>query len=170
MYTDEKSWDDLVRLLEEETEIYGRMGELLQGEREALLHLEAARLAEICSEKETLGLRIKALDESRKILSERLGRRFAIPCDRLTLSELCRRAPLEKSERLQRARGELRRRAHHCKQLNDYNSRAARRGLDLMNGAIDFLLTEGDPAGKVYEKSGGYGPGRKSPSMISQQV
>lgn len=164
-------FDDLISLLLEEAAIYRQMSALLAEEREALLSMAASDLAEICARKETLALRVKALDESRKLLSDRLGRRFGIAPADLTVSTLCRLAPKPVAERLDAARKELRELALECKNLNEANSRAARRGVDLITSAVEFLLADPDPAGRVYQKKGGYGaPARRSPEVVSHQA
>lgn len=173
MTVDNQAFVDLIKLLEEESQIYTEMRDLLDREREALLHLKATELGEIVSRKETLGLRIKALDESRKVLSERLGRRLGIAPEELTVTALCRYAPRELAERLDSVRTELRSCATECKAVNDYNAQAAHRGLDLITGAVQFLLDEADPAGKVYQKKAKYGSSyvrSQGPAMISQEV
>lgn len=94
-----KTFEDLIQLLEEETLIYSQLGELLALEKQALLKLAASELGEIASRKETLGLRIKALDESRKILSLRMGKAFGIKSGDLTVTALVSFAPVEVKSR-----------------------------------------------------------------------
>jgi flagellar biosynthesis/type III secretory pathway chaperone len=171
MQRDAKPFLDLIELLEEELSIYSRMRELLDRESHALLHMAASELGEICSAKETLALRVKALDESRKILGERLGRQFAIAPGQLTVSSLCQFAPPEVAPRLGSVRDRLREEALACKQLNDLNSRAARKGIELVSGAVDFLVKNSDPAGKVYEaKKTPYGTQKRAPMVVSREA
>jgi flagellar biosynthesis/type III secretory pathway chaperone len=172
MSADYQSFADLIALLEEEAGIYSELADLLTREREALLRLAASEIAEICSQKETLGLRVKALDESRRLLSDRMGRRYGLHPDMLTVTELLRFAPADLAAKLDGARTRLRERANLCKEINEYNSRAARRGLDLVSGAMDHLLNGADPAGKVYQKQGGYGRNarRTAPAVVSHQA
>ena len=172
MTSNHQAFEDLIKLLEEESEIYGEMGELLEAEQDALRRLAAPELGEITARKETLALRVKDLDESRKVMSEGLGRRLEIAPEELTVTALCERAPASASRRLHQVRTTLRDRASACKAINDYNSRAARRGLDLVSGAIGYLLQDADPTGKVYKKKGGYGQASRHvrPAMVSQEV
>lgn len=172
MNADHQAFADLITLLDEEAGIYGQLADLLEKERAALLHLAASDLAEICAQKETLGLRVKALDESRRLLSERMGRRYGIVQEKLTVTELLKFAPTEFAAKLDSTRTRLRERVNLCRSINDSNSQAARRGLDLMNGAIDHLLQSSDPAGKVYQKKGGYGRAihRAAPAVVSHEA
>lgn len=172
MNADHQAFLELILMLEEESGIYGQMADLLEQERHALLHLAASDLSEVCSQKETLGLRIKALDESRKVMSERMARRYGILPEKLTVTELTRFAPADLAGRLDRVKVQLRAQAERCKTINDYNSRAARRGIDLVSGAINHLLAEADPAGRVYQKKGNYRPtaAHAGPAVISREV
>ena len=171
MTIEQKPLQDLICLLEEESSIYVQLHELLEQERQALLHLSPSDLGEIGARKETLALRIKALDESRKVLGGRLGRMLGIDPDQLTVTAMIERIPSDLAGRLERVRHELKERALACKEANDFNSRAARRGLDLINSTIEHLLSDPDPAGKVYQNKGGYGnSGRQSPVMVSREV
>jgi flagellar biosynthesis/type III secretory pathway chaperone len=172
MQREDRSFPDLITLLEEEVTIYSQIRDLLERERHALLHMAASELGEICAAKETLALRIKALDESRRILSERLGRRLSISPDDLTVSKLCEFAPAGLKEKLSIARDQLREQALACRELNEINASAARKGLEIVTTAVEFLVRESDPAGKVYEakKSPYAAAARRAPAIVSRQM
>lgn len=167
-----KSFEDLIKLLQEEALIYSKLGELLALEKQALLKLAASELGEIVSRKETLGLRIKALDESRKILAARMGQAFGIQSKDLTVTALVSFAPVEAKARLNQAREDLRNAVLGCRSINDHNAIAADQGLRLFQNAIGFLIEESEQADKVYQKKGGYGsgPGTRQASVVSRQV
>ena len=145
-----ESLEALIDLLGQERLIYDEMAELLDQEREAMLAMAMDRLGEVVARKETLVLRIKALDESRKVLARRLGTAFSLPPTRLALAELCHHAPPPYDEELDRAGRDLRTSLEHCQSKNEFNARAARRGLELINTAIHHMIDQSDPAGKVY--------------------
>ena len=183
MITNQHIVPDLIALLEEEAAIYGRIGALLEREQKALLGLEVSELGEIASQKEMLALRIKTLDESRQIMSARLGAGLGMGPGEVTVSALCdaiRRGLLDTgasdraqlADRLDEVRQKLKDRAESCRGINEINSRAARRGLDLISGAIEHLLTEADPAGHLYQKKGDYdrSGAAASPALISEEA
>jgi flagellar biosynthesis/type III secretory pathway chaperone len=172
MTNTDQAYRDLYSLLDQEAGIYEQLAALLEAEREALVHLAASELGEICSRKETLALRIKALDESRRVLSERLGRRFGLAGEELTVTALLRFAPDALGDRLDAVRRRLQEQVERCKNINEYNARAAGRGLELIGGAIRHLIGDSDPANRIYRKKGGcaaYGA-RPNPAMVSQKV
>lgn len=150
----------LITLLEQEEAIYSEMAILLDEERAALVAMATDRLGEVVARKETLALRIKAMDESRKLLARRLGAAYGLSPERITLVDLCRQAPPELAMRLSRSGLKLKQTVQRCQEVNDYNARAATRGRELVSGAIEYLIAQADPAGNVYQApkaKGGYG-------------
>ncbi len=162
-------FEALISLLEQEEAIYGEMACLLGEERDALLGMAVERLGEIVSRKETLALRVKALDESRKMLSRRMGSFFDIPSNQVTVTTLCAIAPSTVADRLRAAGDRLRGTVEHCQAINQGNARAATAGMNLIKGAIEYLIEDTDPDGSLYQtkQGGGYGPGR-NPSGASR--
>lgn len=176
-----QTFQALLALLEQEESIYSEMATLLEQEREALLAMKVDRLGQIASRKETLGLRIKAMDESRKMLSRRLGAALGLESDKITLTVLSQVAPADVGVRLGQIGQKLKQIVLKCQAANEFNARAACRGLDLVSGAIEYLIAQADPAGKLYQAPkkgkalGGYGAGGSNrfsgPSgFISRQV
>jgi len=172
MTTTRKAFQDLINLLVEETQIYGELASLLEAERDALTRLRASLIEEIAAKKDTLGLRIKALGESRLILARRMGQGFGIASDELTITELLKFVPRDMRRELEHARTKLRSQAMACKKANEYNSMAAAQGVDLMRSAIGFLVADHDPAGKIYQRKGAYGRLAKNPrpAIVSKQI
>jgi len=164
----------LIGLLEQEETIYREMAVLLDEEREALLGMAVERLGEITARKETLVLRIKALDESRKLLARRLGDACGLKPEEVTISRLCLIAPPETAARLSRIGQALRATLERCQAVNTFNERAASRGMSLIGGAIEYLIAQADPLGKLYQapRAKGYGPALRhgASGFISRQV
>lgn len=150
-----QSYHALIELLREEDSIYREMADLLEEERSALAKMAVERLGEITSRKETLTLRIKALDESRKMLARRLGEALELPAEQVTITRLSQRAPVPLGAELKSAGDSLRHSVGQCQKLNQLNSIAARRGWDLANGMIAQLIEGADPAGRLYQAPGG---------------
>jgi flagellar biosynthesis/type III secretory pathway chaperone len=146
-----KSFDALIELLGQEDAIYRELADLLDEEQAAMIAMAADRLGEIVARKETLALRVKALDESRKVLARRLGEALGLASNELTVTLLCRRAEPETGRRLAEAAGRLRASLERCQRLNDANGRAARRGMELVGGAIQYLIEQANPGGRVYQ-------------------
>jgi flagellar biosynthesis/type III secretory pathway chaperone len=171
-----QAFQALGTLLQHEQAIYEQMAGLLEQEREALLAMAADRLGEIVAQKETLALRVKALDESRKVLARRLGALIGLTPDQVTVANLCAQAPAELAGPLAQAGEGLRRVVLRCQEINAFNAQAANRGLELVSGMMEHLLERADPAGKVYQPPAAGraypGAGRRTvaASLISHQA
>lgn len=170
--------ENLVTLLGEEHEIYGELAGVLELEHAALLAMEVSELGVCTSRKETLALRLRALDESRRLIAGRLATLLGVPKEAVTITRLCGAAGGAASVRLQLAAERLKMVVQRCHELNQVNSIAARKGLELASGAIQFLLAPPDPAGRVYQSPRGGARGyaaagsrpAQAPGLISRQV
>lgn len=166
----------LVDLLQQEILIYREMASVLEEERGAMLAMDFERLSEIVPRKETLALRIKALDESRKMVSNRLALQYRIPVNELTISRLCDALDPSTARQLSMVRDELKAVVCRCQGLNEHNERAARVGMELVHGAMEFMIKEADPAGQLYKAPKGAARGYRpaaaavNSGLLSQQA
>lgn len=172
-----KPFEALIKLLQQEQVIYEELAQLLEIERQALLSMEADQVGQIVSRKQTLALRVKTLDESRKMLSRRLGTLCGLRFEQVTTTQLAKCAPAGVGERLRRAARDLRGVVEHCQQVNKYNDGAARKAVDLLGGAIEYMIQQADPVGQVYTpgkraqsggSSSGAGKSTGGPGLISR--
>ncbi len=171
----EQALQSLVELLRQELAIYETMAELLGEEREALASLAADRLGELTARKETLVLRVKALDESRRLLARRLAAAAGVAPDDVTVSKLIEVAPPNMAAALADVAARLRDAVRRCRELNDMNARAAARGAELVAGAVRFLVDQAEPSGRVYQDprrmgAGSYPRATPAPGMISRSA
>jgi flagellar biosynthesis/type III secretory pathway chaperone len=157
----QQDYEALIDLLEQEEAIYREMLALLDEEREAMLRMRVDQVMRLTSRKETLALRVKALDESRKMLARRLAAGLGTPPDQVTVTRLCEQAPFGVAKRLAAAGDRLRQVVAACKTKNEANGRTAACGMNVIAGAMDHLIAHADPTGVVYRPSrrdghGGY--------------
>lgn len=173
--------ESLLTLLAEERAIYTTLAQTLETEHDALLKTDLARMNACVCSKETLALRIKGLDESRRMLARRLATALGVSVEEMTLTRLAEALPPLDGARLREAGQHLRTLAERCRDLNDANGRAAQRGADLLGAAVGFLVGQNDPAGRIYApptrgRSGAYPPqgaaraGLGTSSFISRQA
>jgi flagellar biosynthesis/type III secretory pathway chaperone len=156
-----QDYEALIDLLAQEEAIYRDMLVLLDEEREAMLRMRVDQVMRLTSRKETFVLRVKALDESRKMLARRLAAALGMPSDQVTVTRLCDSAPAGVAKRLAAAGAQLRHAVGACKAKNDANGQTAACGMKVIAGAMDHLIAHADPTGVVYRPSrrdghGGY--------------
>ena len=167
-----EAFDALLGLLAQEEAIYTEMADLLEREQKALGAMAAGALGELAARKETLALRVKALDESRRVLARRLGASLGLEQDQVTISRLATGVGGDTGRRLTAAGVSLRGVVERCRRLNEANGLAARRGLDLIAGAARWLVEQSDPAGPIWRpgKAGAYGAPARGRSLITRKA
>lgn len=143
--------DSLIDLLDQEEAIYAELGRLLEEEHELIPALALSRIEELSARKETLALRIKAMDESRKMLARRVASIFGIKSDEATLGVLCGLVESDQRTQLQLIGDRLRKTLTRCQELNELNGRAIGAGAKLASSAIEYLIEQADPSGKIYK-------------------
>src|SRR5262245_52855717 len=99
--------ENLITLLGEEAAIYAGLAGTLELESTALLKSEVVRIGELGSKKETLALRLKALDESRKLIAKRFATLLGVPANLITVSRLAKAAGGLDGQRLANAAARL---------------------------------------------------------------
>ncbi len=167
------SYPSLLALLAQEEAIYHEMAGLLEEEGAALTAMAPERVAELVARKETLALRIKALDESRRVLARRLATALGLAPDQVTITLLAELAEPTTGRQLAAAGAALRAVVERCRRLNEENGRAARLGMELVSDTARWLVAQADPAGQVWRpgrKGGGYGAPATGSSLITRQA
>ncbi len=81
----------LMAILEAEEELYVRLRDLLQHERELMVQMDAAGLEEVTRRKEALADEGRLVEESRLAVASELATRLDLRESRPTLAQLCER-------------------------------------------------------------------------------
>lgn len=177
---DLQQFESLIELLDQERFIYADLAGVLEEEGKALVAMRGDLLGECVAAKETLLLRLRALDESRRVIAQRLARAYQLSPTEITMSQLAERAPASLGDRLLAAGSGLRAEVERCIELNKKNERAARSGQTILQSAVEAVIEQSRPADKVYQASsrgarGGYHgaahhTGSAKPTLIRSQV
>src|SRR3972149_11901211 len=101
------SLDDLVHLLSQEADEYGKLLALLSDEERALVQGRSADVAELTKQKERLALELKVLEEARQALIRRLAGPLGLPTGEVTLTRLIEAVPQNRAPALRDLRGRL---------------------------------------------------------------
>lgn len=124
--------NDLIVVLGHEHELYGLVLQLLEAEETALLSREPEKALDLARRKETVLLRLQALEESRQILAMRLARQWGVRAADLSLREVACHAEEPERSRLEALREALRERLDTIRGAGERNSRLCRNGLDII--------------------------------------
>lgn len=141
----------LIDLLRQEEVVYCELREVLEEEHEALTAMAPERVVPLVARKETLALRVKALDQSRRALARKLALELGLAAEHVTVTRLAEAAIEPQAGPLRRQAAALREAVATCQQLNERNAIAARTGQKLVGGLIEQLVVTADPAGQVYQ-------------------
>lgn len=149
--------DRLQVMLVSEGELYARMRDLLQEEREVLFSLDADRLQAVTRRKAELADEGRVLENGRQVVAAELAANLGLPSAGLRLRELCDRLGPE-HEGLRAAHNRLVILVSVVRELLDANRALAGQSLSDVRATIDSLggLL---PAGEAYGRDGAPVPG-----------
>ena len=133
---DEK-FENLLRILGKEVELFKEFLDLLQAERQYMIDLSLDRLHECSNQKETIILSLKVLEESRinVIASIQNGQQS----DFLTLSMIVDKAPPRYKKDLESCRSNLLSLVISIREINQINGILAERAINYTRNSLSFL-------------------------------
>lgn len=144
--------------MERETSLYESLIEALDEETSHLVSNDAAGLLGASRRKDTIGLQIRSLEESRLLLMEKFSRPPDRSAEDLTFSDLFVNAPAELRAPLEQARDRLKSVVTRVTRRNQRNRQLVENSLRLLHGSMETLQKQLRAASTP--STGGYGPGR----------
>jgi flagellar biosynthesis/type III secretory pathway chaperone len=150
--------EDLTAILKEQLALYDQVAELLEEERSALISKRPDQVLALVRRKETLLLRIKTLDESRRLVCARIAHEWRVPPASVTLREVEKKmAGSPTADTLAADLPDLRRRMTQCmeklREGNARNVKICQNGIDVIRRIVQSAA-EAD----AQTNRGGYGP------------
>ena len=131
--------EELIRILKKEFRLFEDLHAIIIDEKEAFEHLETESIMKNANQKETLALKIKALEESRIALLKRIGDFMKTDdVQNLTVSKIAQSIDEPTRETLLSIAKNLKKTAKEIKKLNSKNKMIAEYTL----GFIDFLISQ----------------------------
>ena len=161
---------NLVSVLQNELELHTRLMELLGEEKRSLEELNASDILKAAKEKDTLALRLKALEESRRLSVESISSQYGLgDPDDIVLSKLADAAPEPERAELRRLNIELRATVESGQSQNEQNRYLASGSLRIVREAMK-ALAQPEETQKTYRHQGGLKAYRSGPQVMAQQA
>lgn len=165
----EESIKSLLDVLHEEIVLYRSLVDLLTEEQTALMAADIEALEEIEKKKETMGLRIRLLEESRQGLSDDLQRIVPLPVGEVTLTAIIAASEGMTRHRLRECQSELRGLFNTVSSLVKLNERLVGRSLAFLRGAVSIMGSH-DQDLPVYGDKGCLVDGHGAPRVVSRKA
>ncbi len=159
----------LIKILEQNADLYDQLAEKSDRERDVIQSGSLEALNEIIKAKETIVLKLKMLEEARHSLVEKIGAQINMPSLEITLSYLAQVGPNGAHREKLLAVGErLADAANRNKNHNDFNSRLINKAMGSALGSLQFInrfigpgetyssgkiINNAIPAGRLVAKS-----------------
>jgi len=161
--------NQLLSLLEGETDLYRSLLSVLQGEKKAVVDSDVKKLNETSKEKENLLLKIRILEEQRLRTLDSLSDPMGYPPQDLTLGRLSELAGDPFSSRLKECHSNLLSLTQSIQELNHSNRELLTHSVELIKGSLS-LLNNLQGSNAVYQRTGEIEIGDQSGKMVSGRI
>lgn len=161
--------DQLVQLLQQETALYQSMLGTMDPEKEALVASDASALDRASREKESILLKLQALENQRCAMADELADMLACTPRELTLFEIARRVGEPHAGRLRQAGDILKRLLKTLGEENRRQKEIFDHSLAIMQEAFALLHTMTATA-SVYRRTGNVHSTRPTGNLVSGEV
>lgn len=150
-------FDRLIRLLDDEAEIYKDLLDCVQKEKQAIVDLDFEKLGDIGRQKEDMLLKQRGLADKRDQVLNKLTDDLDLTTSEMTLNQLSAQAPLPYRKELRRCRRQLRDLLASLGTENAQVQHLVAHGLELVRGSYQLIAQLLD-ANPVYRSSGNMQP------------
>ncbi len=161
--------DELLGVLEVQTELYHGLFSVLKTEHEAIVESGLEKLNEANGEKEMLVLKIQNLEDQRLKTLDRLADLLGCPVQDLTLVKLSQFTEAPYSARLKAGRSNLLSITEKVRKANERNRSLLTHSIDLVKGSM-VLLNNLIAPNAVYYRSGQIQNSDKNGRVFSSEI
>ncbi|MFV1951195.1 MAG: flagellar protein FlgN [Nitrospinota bacterium] len=131
--------DDLQTILLDEIDLYRELLSILQKEKEVMIEVSADKIMKCIKEKETLGLKLRMLEDYRISVVKKLSDKLNIPEEDIKLSRLSEIADEPYSSQFKRYSSDIRSLAMSIDEVNRYNKEFIERSLTSIRSSLSML-------------------------------
>ena len=148
---------ELITILDKELALYRRLLQLLREEKKIMVDYSIDDLGRSNMEKETIGLKLRLLEESRLMLMKRLSPYIDKEPEEITLDDLCEKAEDPLASEIAARRTALKAEIAGVREHNERNRALALHSLSHIQGMINLVraMNSGSP---TYEPTGSIKP------------
>lgn len=154
--TSSSAIQDLEKVLMEEVQLYRKYAEFMQNDADLMVNLKVDELEASNKAKETIILKVHALEQARQQLVNKIAQEKAIQTEKVRLKDLCGHIDPAAAHRLLHLRTQLLDLAESLKTSQNATSSLARSSLTWIEGAMSTLKSLLSPSG-TYDARGQVG-------------
>lgn len=151
-----KPAQDLEVVLKEEIRLYEKYGEFLKGDSDRMTQLNVEELEASNKAKETIVLKVQALEQVRQQLVFKLAKEKGISSEKVRLKDLCDHIETDQSQKLMNLRSELVAFVENLKVNQRQTATLAKSSMHWIEGAMGTLKNLLSPSG-TYDARGNVG-------------
>ncbi|MCP4367533.1 MAG: flagellar protein FlgN [Deltaproteobacteria bacterium] len=160
---------ELVKLLEDEIEIFRSLLPVFKKEKEAVLASDLHELNITLAKKEKLLFNMHSLEKERTHVMNKLAESLELSPDELTLKELARSVKKPYSIRIKNSGLQLRKLAKKISNANNTNRGMFAHSLNFVKGALTLLQNIVTPS-RIYHRTGMVQAERQSGKVLSGEI
>lgn len=131
--------ESLEQVLREEVELYEKFASYLQRDQELMVKLQIEELEAANKAKDTLLLKIQALEQARRTYVRRLADSMNLNEEKVRLKDLIGRIPAAEGQRLESLRQRLMAATENLRKLQDATTSLANSSISWINGSMASL-------------------------------
>ncbi|NLG89101.1 MAG: flagellar protein FlgN [Clostridiaceae bacterium] len=132
--------DNLIKVLEYEKRLYGRLLDLSEEKTSAVIKGELENLQTITAKEQELSDELKKLADIREKIIGQIGKSIGKYPDKITVNDLIGLVPDEYSGRLSKLSKSLKETVSKLKNKNDLNSHLIKNALDYVEFSLNLLM------------------------------
>ena len=160
---------ELLKLLEDEIEIFRSLLPIFKKEKQAVLASDLNELNKTLAKKEKLLFNMRSLEKRRTHVMNQLSEALELSPDELTLKKLARSVQKPYSTRLKNSGLELLKLTKNISNANNANKGIFAHSLNIVKGALTLLQNVISP-GQVYHRTGKVQADHHSGKVLSGEI
>jgi DNA-binding Xre family transcriptional regulator len=157
---DKQIIDDLIKILEQETELYNEILNISKNKTSTIVEGKVAELESMVKLEQSILVKMGKMETAREQIIEKISAQLDIKPSDVTLTELYKHIGDQESQALGKYQTKMSAIVNEVKNSNELNSKLIKNSLDYINFSIN-LLTEVNSSGNSYGLDGNVSDSKK---------